>query len=120
MSSFLVSAAKRQISRYGSKGAAILTTVVSVEDKTNLTVVETDSAPINLLSFVGSFPSNRIDGKTILSTDRKVLAVPDDDWDGTLNPSAKITIDSVKYSIEGIDTKKINGVIAYIEVVCRG
>ncbi len=115
-----VGTAKSQIKRHGFKGAAILTPVTTVEDKANLSVAETEQAPISLLSFVGSFPSSRIDGKTIFATDRRVLAAPDVDWDGTLSTDSKVTIDGNKYSIEGIDTKRIKAVIAYVEIVCRG
>lgn len=115
-----IETAKRQISRYGFKGAAILTTVSTVEDAANLSVVETDDAPINLLSYVGRFPTSRIDGKTIFSTDRRTLAVPDDDWDGIIPVNSKITIDSLLYSIVSINTMRVKQVIAYVEIQCRG
>ena len=115
-----IDTAKRQVAKYGFKGAAILTPVSVVEDAANLSVVETEGTPINLLSFVGSFPSSMINGKTIFSTDRRTLAVPDEDWDGVIPVNSKITIDSLKYSIVSINTKRVNQDIAYVEIQCRG
>ncbi len=115
-----IQTAKNQISRYGFKGAATLTQVSTVEDLDNLSIIETDAAPISLLAYVGSFPSGRIDGKMIFANDRRVLAVPDVDWDGTINEESKITIDSIQYSIEGFTPKKVKNVLAYVEIQCRG
>ena len=116
----LIQTARNQISRYGFKGAAILTPVTTVEDLDNLSIVETDGAPISLLAYVGSFPSSRIDGKMIFANDRRVLAVPDEDCDGTINEESKITIESIEYSIEGFTPKKVKNVLAYVEIQCRG
>lgn len=115
-----IQTAKSQISRYGFKGAASITQVSTVEDLDNLSIVETDDVPILLLAYVGSFPSGRIDGKMIFANDRRVLAVPDIDWDGTINEESKITIDSIIYSIENFAPKKVNGTLAYVEIQCRG
>lgn len=116
----LVKAAKRQIKRYGFKGAAILTPVSSVSDPDNLLVTEADSPDISLMSYVGEFPSTRIDNILILTNDRMVLAVPDKDWDGTLTEDDKVTIDGIKYEIIRFRFVKVAGVLAFVEIQCRG
>ena len=64
--------AKNQITRVGFKGAAKLIAVSTIENRAAMTVAETDAAAIDLLSYVGSYSSSRIDGKVIFATDRKV------------------------------------------------
>jgi len=76
--------------------------------------------PISLNSYVGSFPASRVDDSLIFATDRRVLATPDSDWDGTITENDKITIDSKVYSVSSFDTKKVKSTIAYVEIVCRG
>lgn len=117
----LVKSARSQIRKYGFKGAAILTPLSSKsEDLNDLTVTPVFGTPISLNAFVGSFPSIRVDDSLIFATDRRVLATPDNDWDGAITESDKITIDSKVYSVSSFDTKKIKSKIAYVEIVARG
>lgn len=117
----LVATAKRQIKKYGFKGAAILTPLASTtDDLGNLTVSPIFGSAISLNSYIGSYKSSRVDNTLIFADDKRVLATPDADWDGILTESDKITILTVEHSIINFDTKRVGNKIAYVEIQCRG
>lgn len=116
----LNNAARSQITRYGFKGACSLIPVTSTENRAQLSNIETEGTPIQLMSYVGNYPTRRIDGKTIFATDRRVLAVPDNDWDGTITAQYKVRIDNLTYSVINFNIVRVNQTIAYVEIQCRG
>lgn len=115
-----VNTVKSELNRYGYKGACSIIQTISIEDKNNLTVDNTYSDPVKLLSRVTSYPSSRIDNKLIFANDRKVLAAPDKDWDGTISPDSEITIDDERYNIIAYKAQKEKQVILFVEIQVRG
>lgn len=116
----LVQAAYNQILAYGYKGAASIIEVTKTEDLDNLSISNVENSPLPLLSYVGSYPSSRVGDTLILATDRRVLAVPDSDWDGSIKANSLIEIEGSKYTIVTYIPHRINADLAYIEIQCRG
>ena len=117
----LIRAAANQVKRYGFKGAAKLTSAISKEEDLNNLSVNSEFAPqVDLSSYIGDFGADQINGTSIFSTDRKVTAVPDQDWNGIITESDKLEIDGKNYSIESFNHYKIKNVIAYVEIQARG
>lgn len=118
-----IRAALNLIRRYGYKGAAVLVPAaeqVGADDLTTLDVTTTASRSVDLMSYVGSYPSGKIDGKTIFSSDLKILAAPDHDWSGIINPADAIKIDGKLYEIISFKRVRVKTQIAYVEIQVRG
>mgnify|MGYP003659657295 CR=1 FL=1 len=117
----LLTAAINQINRYGYKGAAKLIPVTGkIEDQDQLTITPTFGAAIDLISYVGSFGPEQINNTTIFADDIKIMAAPDQDWDGTIADGSKIIVDGKTYDIIKSKTKKLKSVIAYVVIQVKG
>ena len=78
----LINAARKEITTKGYKGASSIILVSGkTTDSDTLRISSTQSVPIALTSYIGSYEGNRQEGKAIDTESFTILAERDRDWE---------------------------------------
>ena len=117
----LVNAAYNLITRFGFQDSAFLIRKSSNVSYNKSTMqYEGSSSSVGMYAYVNGYPSSRVNNKTILADDRRILARIDSNFDGNVSKGDRVKVNGKEMGVIRSEFFTVGSSVAYVEIQARG